>query len=49
MPAYGFRFVPSACEHCFCRVVSDRAIPLESDLHEECCNCGVRRKKEASL
>jgi hypothetical protein len=40
-PAFGFRFVPSVCEHCFCRPINSAWDP--QDGHEECCNCGVRR------
>ena len=43
-PLFGFRFVPDACEHCFCReAVSGEAQDFAP--HEECCNCGVRRLK----
>ncbi len=57
-PAFGFRFVPSVCEHCFCQPagpvlfesghlggVGETAI--NEPEHEQCCNCGVRRVKQA--
>ncbi len=43
-PAFGFRFVPSACEHCFCRDAEPVAW-FTDRAHQECCNCGVRRVK----
>lgn len=51
-PARGFRFSPVACEHCFCCdegtkvVISgsyDARVPKG---HVQCCNCGIRRKKD---
>jgi len=44
-PAFGFRFVPSVCEHCFCRDAEPVAW-FTDRVHQECCNCGVRRVKE---
>jgi|ERR1039458_3473383 hypothetical protein len=46
-PAWGFRFVPTACEHCFCMPLGewDHAVTKAGD-HEQCCNCGVRRLKD---
>ncbi len=43
-PLYGFRFVPSVCDHCFCIHVPAESFAGIHDKpdHEQCCNCGVQ-------
>ena len=44
-PAYGYRFLPKDCDHCFCEQYPDAfygKVRGGPD-HEGCCNCGVRR------
>jgi len=44
-PLYGFRFVPSVCDHCFCEyheADTFGGVQTTPD-HEGCCNCGTRR------
>lgn len=44
-PLYGYRFVPSECDHCFCEYHEAEifgGIQTGPD-HEGCCNCGTRR------
>ena len=56
-PAFGFRFVPNACEHCFCQpagpvLFNSGSIggigetAVNEPEHEQCCNCGMRRVKD---
>ena len=47
-PLPGFRFLPTECEHCFCREPEDDWTGKFSD-HEECCGCGSRRLRAGRL
>lgn len=44
-PLFGFRFIPSVCEHCFCgRWESPVFGGVKATVdHEICCNCGAHR------
>jgi hypothetical protein len=43
-PKYGYSFVPSVCEHCFCEESKSHWNVPKPD-HETCCNCGTSRRQ----
>jgi len=44
-PLFGFRFIPSVCDHCFCQTFEAQELGGEKFApdHQGCCNCGAQR------